>query len=126
MKQMLSMSKNIKYLEQKCYNEFDKLHIHEQYCWGCGKLKPLSRAHIIRRSERSDLRFDVNNLAYLCFGSSDSCHDIWDNYSWHELDPLLEICRLKCFYKFVDYIRKVDKEKYKRLISYMKETLNKY
>ena len=57
----------------------------EPVCSGCGRGdRPLSHAHSISRSRchalgKDELIYDKNNIEIMCFGSSDTCHEIFDN-----------------------------------------------
>lgn len=92
------------------FKKFDQINIDKQYCWGCGKTHPLSRAHIIRKSLRKDLENDLNNIAYLCMGDSNSCHRLWD-----DLTDIDRVKKMKCFDDFMSYIEKKDNLLFERL-----------
>ena len=88
----------------------------DPYCEGCGATHSLSRAHIISRARakmigRPELIFDMNNIVYLCMGSSDSCHVIWD-------DKPKEAKKLLCYEKMVAFIKENDKEQYRKRFSH--------
>lgn len=97
--------------EAKTNKTFDLLNVDKRYCKGCGKTYPLSRAHIISRTQRPDLRYKIENLAYLCMSTdiTKGCHNKWDSGNIEEMKEL------KCFDEFINYIEKEDINLYNRL-----------
>lgn len=78
--------------------EFDSITPH--YCVGCGATFPLSRAHIIRVSDRKDLEMNLRNIAYLCMSTPDKvgCHKIWDDGTEEQKK------KLQCYETFMKFI----------------------
>jgi pyruvate/2-oxoacid:ferredoxin oxidoreductase beta subunit len=90
---------------QKRNKKFDDQTPH--YCAGCGCTWPLSRAHIIRVSDRKDLEMDTENMAYLCLSTPQKkgCHKIWDDGMEAEKKWL------NCYDEFMKYIESVNLKK---------------
>ena len=72
----------IDYQLRKTYQQIDNER--EPVCEGCGRGdKPLSHSHTISRNRckqigKPELIYDKNNIELECFGTSTSCHDVWD------------------------------------------------
>ena len=77
-----SKQSGIDYQLRKTYVDIDNER--EPVCEGCGRGdKPLSHSHTISRNRckqigKSELIYDKNNIEIECFGTSTSCHDIWE------------------------------------------------
>lgn len=81
----------------------------DEICQGCGKKLPLSFSHTISRKKRPDLQTHKENIELECFGSSTSCHDIWEHLKYPQVLSLLN------FERKLLYIQKADSDLYEQI-----------
>lgn len=98
---------------RKVYHDIDISR--EPICTGCGRGdKPLSHSHTIGQGRckqigKWELIVDPGNIELECFGTSKSCHEIWEH------EGIKARMELKNFNKKMDYIEKHDPEKFRSL-----------
>ena len=84
----------------------------DQVCEGCGSAcKPLSTAHILSRKQFSQYYLNKDNLIFLCFGSTDSCHEKWDSGNIDKMKSL------DCSDKMFNFIKEKAINYYQKLMS---------
>lgn len=83
----------------------------EPVCEGCeqGGLA-LSHSHILAQKLRPDLAADPDNIRLHCFGSSYSCHEVW------ERGVPAELVQMKDFKQNLQYIEANDQKKYQKIL----------
>lgn len=65
-------------LKMEAYAEIEKKEI--RWCESCGCTnRPLSRSHTLPVGQYPQFESLPENIVIECFGSSDSCHNIWEN-----------------------------------------------
>ncbi len=100
----------IDYLLRKTYEEIDSER--EPVCEGCGRGdKPLSHSHTISRYRckqigKPELIYDKRDIEMMCFGTSASCHEIWEGA------PMRDKMKLNNFDKMMLLIEEEDPEKF--------------
>lgn len=51
-----------------------------RWCETCGRAdRPLSHSHVLSVGQYPQFEAVAENQIYECFGSRDSCHDVWEN-----------------------------------------------
>lgn len=100
----------IDYQLRKTYEQIDSER--EPVCTGCDRGdKPLSHSHTISRNRckqigKPELIYDKANIEIECFGSSTSCHDIW------EYESITKRMQLNNFEGKMRYIEQHDPEQF--------------
>lgn len=84
----------------------------EPVCEGCGRGDvALSHSHLLSQKQRSDLAADADNIRLHCFGSSFSCHEVWERGAPAELVQMDDLrANLR-------YIESVDEPKHRRILA---------
>lgn len=108
---MRPISKKQAAINRKLHKTYELMDENPKVCSGCGRTdRPLSHSHIISRKRchsigKPHLIYDKNNLVFDCFGSSDSCHEIWEHKSVEEQKKLLNWEQRLAFIKEHDIVQ---------------------
>ena len=100
----------IEYQLRKTYERIDI--DREPICGGCGSgSKPLSHSHTIgqyrcKQIGKPELITDDDNIELMCFGTSTSCHEVWEGA------PMIDKMKLNNFDSMLLYIEAHDTEKF--------------
>ncbi len=101
---------SIDYLLRKTYEQIDI--DRDPICTGCGSgSKPLSHSHTISRQRckqigKPELIHAPENIELECFGTSTSCHDVWEH------EGITKRMQLNNFDSKMRYIEQHDTEKF--------------
>lgn len=95
-------------IDRKLTTIYQNLHI-PKVCSGCGTTQTLTHSHLIRRSLRSDLVTDPNNIVYHCL--ENKCHVKWES------NDIITMSQLHGFNQHLLYVYENDNSLYCRLTS---------